>query len=413
MEVDLPTAFEELFTPMRYKAFYGGRGSAKSHSIATALLIKGGESRKRILCAREVQNSIKDSVKQLLDDKIEAHGMGAFYKSLDQEIRGRNGTKFIFAGLGKLTTDQLKSMEGVDILWIEEAQTISGNSLEIITPTIRKPGSEIWASWNPRNAGDPIDQMFRGPTPPENAIIRRVNYDDNPFFTDVLEGERRHTEISKPGRYGHIWLGEYEPAVEGAIWDRKNLHEHRRTESPTLNRIVVAVDPAVTNTDKSNDHGIVAAGTGEDGRGYVLEDVSKGGTPKQWAKRAIALYDRLEADAIVVETNQGGDMVKNTLESVRKGIRIIEVRASRGKHVRAEPIASLYELGKVSHVGTFTELENQMCAMTVAGYEGDDDSPDRCDALVWALTELFPKLVPKSKNAGKTFKAKTSFRVLD
>ncbi len=142
--ITLPKAFKDLKGPSRYKAFYGGRGSAKSHSFATALLMRGGESPLRILCAREVQLSIKDSVKQLLDDKINQYGMASFYESLQSEIRGKNGTVFIFAGLGKMTTDQIKSMEGIDIAWVEEAQTISDKSLEILIPTIRKQKSELW-----------------------------------------------------------------------------------------------------------------------------------------------------------------------------------------------------------------------------------------------------------------------------
>jgi phage terminase large subunit-like protein len=133
------------------------------------------------------------------------------------------------------------------------------------------------------------------------------------------------------------------------------------------------------------------AGVGEDGRGYVLDDTSTRGGPRHWAERAIATMDRWDADAIIVERNQGGDMVKHTLQSVRPTVNVLEVVATRGKHVRAEPIAALYSLDRVSHVGTFSKLEDQMCQMTAAGYEGAG-SPDRVDALVWAMTELFPSV---------------------
>lgn len=391
MKVSLPAAFEDLFKPSRYKAYWGGRGSGKSHSLATALLIRGGQKPLRILCAREVQLSIKDSVKQLLDDKIKALGMGGFYESLQNEIRGKNGTQFIFAGLGKMTADQIKSMEGIDIVWVEEAQTISANSLEILIPTIRKTGSELWFSWNPRHASDPVDQRFRGEVLPESAIVRRVNYDDNPFFPAELDAERAFDEKHKPHRYGHIWLGEYEPTAIGAIWDRLSIHQGRRDKAPDLERIVVAVDPAVSSEAHSDEHGIIVAAVGADQRGYVLDDMSMKGSPREWAVRTIAAFDRYEADAIVIEVNQGGDMVRHTLESVRPGLPIVEVRATRGKHVRAEPISALYSIGQVSHVGSFPKLEDQMCQMTAGGYEGEG-SPDRVDALVWALTELFPKM---------------------
>ncbi len=176
-----------------------------------------------------------------------------------------------------------------------------------------------------------------------------------------------------------------------------------------LERIVVAVDPAVTAGDESNESGVIVAGVARN-EGYVLEDASSRSTPLQWARKAIALYDKYEADAIVIETNQGGDMVKHTLESVRRSIRILEVRASRGKHIRAEPVAALYEQGRIHHVGTFPELENQMCQMTAAGYEGEG-SPDRLDALVWAFSELFPRLTSRTHLNGVSLRAQTDFKV--
>ncbi|MCK5444188.1 MAG: DNA-packaging protein, partial [Rhodospirillaceae bacterium] len=138
-------------------------------------------------------------------------------------------------------------------------------------------------------------------------------------------------------------------------------------------------------------HGITVCALGEDQRGYLLEDGSMQGSPHQWATRAIALYDKWDADAIVIEKNQGGDMCRFTLETIRKGVRIIEVHATRGKHVRAEPISALYSLGSISHVGTYPELEDQLCKFTASGYEGED-SPDRAESMIWGFTELFPKL---------------------
>ena len=360
-------------------------------SFARSLLIRGHGELLRILCAREIQLTIKDSVKQLLDDQIQEMEMGYFYTSLENEIRGLNGTTFIFRGLGRLTADQIKSMEGIDIVWVEEAQTISTRSLEILIPTIRKKDSELWFSWNPRHPTDPIDQLFRGEIVPENAIIERIHIEDNNFFPKELQDEMEFDKKHKPDRFAHIWLGEYEPTAVGAIWSRQNIHENRRSEAPDLERIVVSVDPAISNQKGSNEHGVVIAGLGVDKRGYVLGDASLSGTPQKWAERAIANYDRYEADGIVVEINQGGDMVRHTLESIRPNIRIIEVRATRGKHVREEPISALYSQGRISHVGAFPELEAQLCQMTNQGYEGEG-SPDRVDALVWAFTELFPQM---------------------
>jgi phage terminase large subunit-like protein len=160
---------------------------------------------------------------------------------------------------------------------------------------------------------------------------------------------------------------------------------------PEMSRILVSVDPAVSNEAGSDENGIVVVGIGADGRGYLLADYSARGSPMQWAGRAVAALDEYGADGIVIERNQGGDMCAQTLRTVRPHLRIIEVVATRGKHVRAEPIAALYSLDRISHVGTFQRLEDQMCQMTAGGYEGDG-SPDRVDAMVWGFTELFPAI---------------------
>jgi phage terminase large subunit-like protein len=200
-------------------------------------------------------------------------------------------------------------------------------------------------------------------------------------------------------RYAGTRLGRQELNAEvlgdipGALWTLATLDAYRLREAPDMGRIVVAIDPAVTATEDSDEHGIIVAGMAKD-RGVVLEDASMSGTPAEWARRAVSLYRSWGADGIVVEVNQGGDMVAHTIRTVEPNARIIEVRASRGKHVRAEPIAALYEQGKIAHVGGFPELEAQMTQMTTSGYEGEG-SPDRVDALVWAMTELFPDMVDK------------------
>ena len=178
--------------------------------------------------------------------------------------------------------------------------------------------------------------------------------------------------------------------LPGALWSMGSLDAYRLREAPTMGRIVVAVDPAVTATESSDEHGIIVAGLSEQ-RGIVLEDASMSGSPNEWARRAVSLYRSWNADAIVIEINQGGDMVAHTIRTIDPNVKIKEVRASRGKHVRAEPIAALYEQGRVAHVGSFPVLENQMTQMTTSGFEGEG-SPDRVDALVWAMTDLFPAM---------------------
>ena len=184
--------------------------------------------------------------------------------------------------------------------------------------------------------------------------------------------------------------------IPNALWSLQTIDLYRTRDVPEqFDRVVVAVDPAVTNTENSDEHGIIVAGmSGEDG--YVLEDASIKGTPKEWALAAVTAYDKWQADCIVAEVNQGGDMVENTIHSVRKNIKVDQVRATRGKHIRAEPVSSLYQQGRIHHVGAFVDLETQLTMMTSAGYEGED-SPDRADALVWAFTRLF-KLMTREPN---------------
>jgi len=172
--------------------------------------------------------------------------------------------------------------------------------------------------------------------------------------------------------------------VDGALWSRDMIETARVSSFPDLTRIVVAIDPAASSKETSSETGIVACGLGADGHGYVLEDRSLRGTPHEWASEAIASYHRLKADRIVAEANQGGDMVRHTLDTVERGVPIRLVHASRGKRVRAEPIAALYEQQRIHHVGMFADLEDQLCSWV----PDLSASPDRLDALVWALTEL-------------------------
>lgn len=384
--------------PSRYKALYGGRGSAKSHFFAEALVANAASNKGlRAVCIREVQKSLKESAKRLIEDKIAKMGLSHLFEILNDQIKTPGGGVIIFQGMVDHTAESIKSLEGFNVAWCEEAQTLSAKSLEMLRPTIRTPGSEIWFSWNPRSASDPVDAFFRGLTPPDNAIIRHINYDQNTMFPNELEEERELDHKNSPDRYAHIWLGAYEPQAKGAIWSRQVIHEGRLLAMlGERERTVVAVDPAVSSpetnaTGNPDHHGITVCALGEDQRGYLLEDGSMQGSPHQWATRAIALYDKWDADAIVIEKNQGGDMCRFTLETIRKGVRIIEVHATRGKHVRAEPISALYSLGSISHVGTFPELEDQLCKFTASGYEGED-SPDRAESMIWGFTELFPKL---------------------
>ena len=218
MNAEFPSKLKFLFSPKRYKVARGGRGSGKSWGFARALLVLGAKSKLRIICSREVQKSIKDSVHKLLEDQIGALGLTSFYDIFTTEIRGKNGTEFLFAGLSDQTIDSIKSFEGADICWVEEAQTVSERSWKILTPTIRKPGSEIWVTFNPDLDDDPTYDRFVTHQP-DDCVSVEMNYMDNPWFNETLEKERAGDErrYSKD-EYENVWLGKCKAAVTGAIF---------------------------------------------------------------------------------------------------------------------------------------------------------------------------------------------------
>lgn len=217
-QLDIPAVFAPLLQPARYKGAYGGRGSGKSHFFAGyAVALMATRPNFRVVCVREIQNSIKDSVKQLIEDKIAQLGLTAFFTITDQEIRGRNGSLCIFRGLQNHTAASIKSLEGFDVAWIEEAQTISQMSLDLLTPTIRKDGSEIWASWNPVSETDPIDAMLRGDER-DNAVVVLANWSDNPYFPEALREDMERDRERNPDKYAHVWEGKYQSLSEARIF---------------------------------------------------------------------------------------------------------------------------------------------------------------------------------------------------
>jgi phage terminase large subunit len=216
IEAKFPEAFKELFEPARYKVYYGGRGSAKSWSFARALLLMGMQRPLRILCARELQKSIADSVHQLLWDQIRAMGLEWFYYVEKAKIYGANGTTFGFAGIRHNITE-IKSYEGADVVWVEEANKVSNTSWNILIPTIRKEGSEIWLSFNPELESDATYQRFVK-FKPANSIVKKVSWRDNPYFNDTMRQEMEDLKSRNYDEYLHVWEGHCTQTLEGAIY---------------------------------------------------------------------------------------------------------------------------------------------------------------------------------------------------
>jgi phage terminase large subunit len=218
-QAEFPQKLSILFDPARYKVLYGGRGGAKSWGIARALLIIGARKPTRILCAREFQTSIKDSVHKLLSDQIVAMGLTQFYEITQNAIRGINGTEFSFVGL-KNNVANIKSYEGCDICWVEEAQTTSKLSWNVLIPTIRKEGSEIWISFNPELETDETYQRFIVNTP-DNCIVQRINWSDNPWFPETLRLEKDALFVRDREAYNTVWEGVCRQTVDGAIFAKE------------------------------------------------------------------------------------------------------------------------------------------------------------------------------------------------
>lgn len=239
MQIEHAAVFDTLIDPARYKGAHGGRGSGKSQFfadllVATAIRKPGF----RGLCCREVQKSLKESAKRLIELKIDAMGVGHLFDVQEAQIKTPGGGLLVFAGLQDHTSESIKSYEGFDIAWVEEAQTVSDRSLNLLRPTIRAPGSELWFSWNPRFKTDAVDKMLRGEELPTNAVVVQANWKDNPWFPAELEQERLDCLRQQPEQYAHIWEGDYVTVSDGAYFAR-DLAKAREE-----NRIgLVAADP--------------------------------------------------------------------------------------------------------------------------------------------------------------------------
>ena len=209
-----------LLEASRYKGAWGGRGSGKSHMFAEMMLEEHimNQSQSSV-CVREIQKSLNQSVKRLLEMKIQEMNAGAYFEVQDAVIKSKKADgRIIFQGMQNHTADSIKSLEGYDRAWVEEAQSLSQTSLDLLRPTIRKPGSELWFTWNPRQASDPVDLLLRGPTPPKDANVIKVNYTDNPWFPVVLKDEMEYDKRRDPDKYQHVWRGEYLQNSESRVF---------------------------------------------------------------------------------------------------------------------------------------------------------------------------------------------------
>lgn len=250
MKLEIPTA--EVYLPLlnqaRYLGAYGGRGSGKSHFFADNWLDENVRLRLDFVCLRETLKSLEFSVKKLLESKIEHYNAGDYFEVQDRRILSKNGGVTIFEGMQNHTAESIKSLEGFDRAWFEEAQNASDKSLTLLRPTIRKQGSQMWFGWNPNKSTDPIDKLLRGSHPPKDSIVIKANYTDNPWLPQELKDELEYDRVRDPGKFAHVWLGEYQTNSEARVFINWTVEEFERPQG-TVFRLGAdwgfSVDPSV------------------------------------------------------------------------------------------------------------------------------------------------------------------------
>jgi predicted phage terminase large subunit-like protein len=402
----------------RYFLVYGGSRSGKTFFICYAIItraIKAPGSRHAIF-----RNDGVDAKQSIGNETIPAvvamayPGLTMKWNDQDGYFELPNGAQIWLCGLkDKHRLDKVLGKEYVTI-YLNEASQITLEAFELVKSRLAQVvkqengvvlAQKMYVDLNPTTSAHWTYQIFvlgkdpsdKRPIPDHEQDYRyiTVNPADN---IDNLSPEYLRSLSNMPERMKRrFYDGTFNADDDNALWNRGVIEYEKPAD---MERIVVAVDPAITSAVGSDETGIIAAGRDAAQRGNVLEDASGRYRPEQWARRAISLFDTYEADCIVAEANQGGEMVAATIQAVAKG-RVIPVKlvhATRGKHVRAEPIAALYEQGKVKHAEEMPELEDQMCAFVI-GFDRKEQgySPDRVDALVWALTDLFPGIVKKKE----------------
>lgn len=225
LTIQTASVFRPLLERARYKGAYGGRAAAKSHFFAGLMIEENICDRLDNVCLREVQRSLEFSVKKLLESKIVDMNAGAYFEVQDRRILTQQGGVIIFEGLQNHTADSIKSLENFKRAWVEEAQTLSQRSLDILRPTMRADDAQIWASWNPDKATDPVDLLLRGENPPPDSIVVKANYTDNPWLPAVIKVEADYDRDRDPDKYAHIWLGEYQRNSESRVFKNWKVEE--------------------------------------------------------------------------------------------------------------------------------------------------------------------------------------------
>jgi phage terminase large subunit-like protein len=409
-----------LASPARYCLLVGGSRSGKTFLMCRALVIralKGEGSRHGIF--RKTFNSVKtsiwnDTMPKVL--KLCFPGLPVTQNKQDYYWEFENGSQIWIGGLDeKERTEKVLGTEYATI-YLNEASQIGWQTVELVRTRLAQvvPGlkQKLYVDCNPPLTSHWTHRLFIEKRDPETRV-RFENAEDyawlriNPADNEANLDPATLADLSRMSARSRkrFWLGEWGSESENALWALEIFDKHRVREAPIFQRIIIGVDPSGTkgeDDERSDFVGIVVVALGVDGHAYVLEDLTAHVPPREWGRRIVSAYERYEADLVVGEINYGGAMVGEIIRAASSEMKVPvsfrEVRASRGKVIRAEPVAALYEQGKVHHVGdVFGPLEDQLCNFTTMGYMGDR-SPDRADALIWALAELFPGMTKKREH---------------
>ncbi len=394
IQAKIPSLYAPLFTnDYIYFCFYGGRGGGKSENVAQSLVIMSTQKKLRILCIRESQKSIDESVKSLVEKWVHELNLTDYFRITNYGIECLiTGSEFLFMGMKAHTAINVKSIQGINITWIEEAEAFSKKSWDLLVPSVvRVAYPKIIITFNPANEDDIIYKEFVANKPPANTYIKKVTYEDNPFFKNTYLEQQRVDDLARlpVEEYNHKWLGDLIKHSEGSLFKDCKLDEFLDIEfvRDSYMQLIIACDPATTNKEFSNEYGVIVLGKTRDGTIHILDDRSGNMSPFEFSALVAKLSREYETKDVIVEVNNGGDFIKASLIAFDASLKVKEVRASSDKINRALPVANLMSIGKIKLLdSSLRQLTRQMRLITNQGFMGSrGESPDRLDACVWGV----------------------------
>ena len=406
IELQIPERLTPILEPKRFKVMHGGRGGGKSHTVAQVLLMLAACRKLRILCVREVQKSLRQSSMQVLVDYIDKLGMGEHFTVLKTEIRcNLTGSQFEFSGLKDHTADSIKSWEGADIVWVEEAHSVSAHSWNILIPTIRKPGSEIWATYNPDQEDDYVHDRFVVKHDPD-AWVSQINWRDNPWFGKEMDTERQKLKALNDDLYQHVWEGKCR-SVAGLLFKRHWFKRFPLGGQPSGLNLYMAADyaggPDPDNPDSEPDwteFGVFGSDQANDL--FVVDWWSSQEDPAVWITAWIQLLRRHKPLYFFEEKGPILRALHGSMELAMRETQAYVMRyplaSASDKASRALGFAALAAAGKVwiPECDWGDRLINQLCAFN--GQDGRvDDMVDVCSLFGRGIDHVWAHLAPKQE----------------